>query len=92
MGVVCDCNLNTSRPIVFKKQEIAIDITNNNTEIENKISEFTKLKLYFQALIKILSRGLPREAFPKMPPERPGKGTPGDYFVNLPNKYSAAKL
>ena len=31
MGVVCDCNLNTSRPIVFKKQEIAIDITNNNT-------------------------------------------------------------
>ena len=49
MGVVCDCNLNTSRPIVFKKQEIAIDITNNNTEIENKISEFTKLKLYFQS-------------------------------------------
>ena len=42
MGAVCYCNFSS-----LKRQEITLDI--NKLPIETKISNFTKLKLYFQS-------------------------------------------
>jgi len=47
MGAACNCNFSITKP--SKRQEILIDINKNEHIMESKISDFAKLKLYFQS-------------------------------------------